>query len=187
MGRLKLGKIGLLMRIKFFCVALLSLVLSFAMPVASPSGWATQAYAQTIAQIRIEGNQRVEEETVLSYLQFSRGDEFDPEKIDESIKVLFQTGLFSDVQMFQRGNTLVIKLEENPLINKVNFEGNKEIDDAALAKEVEVRERMIYTKARVQSDTQRVLALYQKSGFYNVRVAPNSFGCPRIASTWYLR
>lgn len=166
------------MRIKLFCVALLSLVLSFVMPVASPLGWTAQAYAETIAQIRIEGNQRVEEETVLSYLQFSRGEEFDPEKIDESIKVLFQTGLFSDVQMFQRGNTLVIKLEENPLINQVNFEGNKEIDDAALAKEVEVRERMIFTKARVRSDTQRVLALYQKSGYYNVRVAPKLIRLP---------
>ena len=173
-----MGKIGLLMRIKLFCLALLSLVLFFAMPVASPSGWAPQAYAETIAQIRIEGNQRVEEETVLSYLQFSRGDEFDPEKIDESIKVLFQTGLFADVQMFQRGNTLVIKLEENPLINQVNFEGNKEIADDALAKEVEVRERMIFTKARVRSDTQRVLALYQKSGYYNVRVAPKLIRLP---------
>ncbi len=177
-GRLDLGKIGLLMRIKLFCLALLSLVLVFVMPVAVPSGWAPSAYAETIAQIRIEGNQRVEEETVLSYLQFSRGDEFDPEKIDESIKVLFQTGLFSDVQMFQRGNTLVIRLEENPLINQVNFEGNKEIADDALAKEVEVRERMIFTKARVRSDTQRVLALYQKSGYYNVRVAPKLIRLP---------
>ncbi|MEP7172745.1 MAG: outer membrane protein assembly factor BamA [Aestuariivirga sp.] len=166
------------MRIKLFCLALLSLVLFFVMPVVSPSGWAPQAYAETIAQIRIEGNQRVEEETVLSYLQFSRGEEFDPEKIDESIKVLFQTGLFADVQMFQRGNTLVIKLEENPLINQVNFEGNKEIADDALAKEVEVRERMIFTKARVRSDTQRVLALYQKSGYYNVRVAPKLIRLP---------
>ena len=166
------------MRMKLLCLALLALVLSFAMPVALPGGWAEQAYAETIAQIRLEGNQRVEEETVLSYLQFSRGDEFDPEKIDNSIKVLFQTGLFADVQMFQRGSTLVIKLEENPLINQVNFEGNSEIDDAALAKEVEVRERMIFTKARVQSDTQRVLALYQKSGFYNVRVAPKLIRLP---------
>lgn len=173
-----MAKIGLLMRIKLFSLALLSLVLFFVMPVVSPSGWAPQAYAETIAQIRIEGNQRVEEETVLSYLQFSRGEEFDPEKIDESIKVLFQTGLFADVQMFQRGNTLVIKLEENPLINQVNFEGNKEIADDALAKEVEVRERMIFTKARVRSDTQRVLALYQKSGYYNVRVAPKLIRLP---------
>lgn len=166
------------MRIKLFCLALFSLVLFFVMPVVSPSGWTPQAYAETIAQIRIEGNQRVEEETVLSYLQFSRGEEFNAEKIDESIKVLFQTGLFADVQMFQRGNTLVIKVEENPLINQVNFEGNKEIADDALAKEVEVRERMIFTKARVRSDTQRVLALYQKSGYYNVRVAPKLIRLP---------
>src|SRR6185503_560530 len=167
------------MRMKLLCVALLTLVLSVAVPVVLPGGgWAGQAFADTIAKITIQGNQRVEQETVLSYLQFSRGDEFDPEKIDESIKVLFQTGLFSDVQMFQRGNTIVIKLEENPLINQVNFEGNSEIDDAALAKEVEVRERMIFTKARVQSDTQRVLALYQKTGFYNVRVAPKLIRLP---------
>ena len=166
------------MRIKFSCVALLTLILSFVVPVALPGGWVTQAYAETIARITLEGNQRVEEETVLSYLQFSRGDEFNAEKIDESIKVLFQTGLFSDVQIFQRGSTLVIKLAENPLINQVNFEGNNKIDDTALAKEVEVRERMIFTKARVQSDTQRVLALYQKTGYYNVRVAPKLIRLP---------
>ena len=173
-----MGKIGLLMRTKLFCLALLSLVMLLAMPVASPLGLGTQAYAATIAQIRVEGNQRVEEETVLSYLQFSRGEEFDPEKIDELIKVLFQTGLFSDVQMFQRGGVLVIKVQENPLINQVNFEGNSELDDKALAKEIEVRERMIFTKARVRSDTQRVLALYQKSGYYNVRVAPKLIRLP---------
>jgi outer membrane protein insertion porin family len=166
------------MRNRFFCAALLALVLSLVFPVASPGGWTSQARAETIAQITVQGNQRVEQETVLSYLQFSRGDEFDPEKIDESIKVLFQTGLFADVQMFQRGSTLVIKVAENPLINQVNFEGNSEIDDAALAKEVEVRERMIFTKARVRSDTQRVLALYQKTGFYNVRVAPKLIRLP---------
>jgi outer membrane protein insertion porin family len=167
-----------LMRYRFFCAALLALVFSLVVPVASPGGWASQARAETIAQIIVQGNQRVEQETVFSYLQFSRGDEFDPEKIDESIKVLFQTGLFADVQMFQRGSTLVIKVQENPLINQVNFEGNSKIDDAALAKEIEVRERMIFTKARVRSDTQRVLALYQKTGFYNVRVAPKLIRLP---------
>ena len=166
------------MRNKLLSAALLTLLFSCLLPVVAPGSWTSQARAEVIAQITLQGNQRVEAETVFSYLQFSRGDQFDPEKIDESIKVLFQTGLFSDVQMFQRGNTLVIKLEENPLINKVNFEGNSEIDDAALAKEVEVRERMIFTKARVQSDTQRVLALYQKSGYYNVRVAPKLIRLP---------
>ncbi|MGB9141909.1 MAG: POTRA domain-containing protein, partial [Aestuariivirga sp.] len=82
------------MRIKLLSVALLAFVLSCVLPVASPGNWTSVAHAAVIAQIKLEGNQRVEEETVLSYLQFSRGDEFNPEKIDESIKVLFQTGLF---------------------------------------------------------------------------------------------
>ena len=115
---------------------------------------------------------------MFSYLQFSQGDAFDAEKIDASIKVLFQTGLFSDVQMFQRGSALVIKVVENPLINQVNFEGNSKIDDKALQKEIEARERMIFTRAQVQSDTQRVLALYQKAGYYNVRVAPKLIRLP---------
>ena len=160
------------MQIRIFCVALLTLILSCATPVLTPDSWVSHAHAETISNIVIEGNQRVENDTVFSYLQFKQGDSFNPEKIDESIKVLFQTGLFSDVQMFQRGRTLVIKVVENPLINQVNFEGNSEIDDKALQKEVEVHERMIFTRAQVQSDTQRGLALYQKAGYYNVRVAP---------------
>ncbi len=166
------------MRIKFVCVALLTVLLSFIAPVAMPASFTSQAHAQTISNIVVEGNRRVENDTVFSYLQFARGDAYSANKVDESIKVLFQTGLFSDVQMFQRGGTVVIKVVENPLINQVNFEGNSEIDDKALQKEVEVRERMIFTRAQVQSDTQRVLALYQKAGYYSVRVAPKQIRLP---------
>ena len=166
------------MQIRFVFVALLALILSCATPVLSPGSWTSQAHAETISNIVVEGNQRVENDTVFSYLQFAPGDSFNAAKIDESIKVLFQTGLFSDVQMFQRGRTVVIKVVENPLINQVNFEGNSKIDDKALQKEVEVHERMIFTRAQVQSDTQRVLALYQKAGYYNVRVAPKMIRLP---------
>jgi outer membrane protein insertion porin family len=166
------------MRIRLFCIALMTVILSVVAPVVAPVSFTSQAHAQTISNIVVEGNQRVENDTVFSYLQFARGDSYNPAKIDESIKVLFQTGLFSDVQMFQRGGTVVIKVVENPLINQVNFEGNSEIDDKALQKEVEVHERMIFTRAQVQSDTQRVLALYQKSGYYSVRVAPKQIRLP---------
>ena len=166
------------MRNRFVCVGLLALLLAVFAPSSLTGGWTSQAYAQNIAKIVVEGNQRVENDTVFSYLQISQGQAFDAEKIDASIKVLFQTGLFSDVQMFQRGTTLVIKVVENPLINQVNFEGNSKIDDTALQKEVEARERMIFTRAQVQSDTQRVLALYQKAGYYNVRVAPKLIRLP---------
>ena len=166
------------MHSRIFFVGLLTLLLTLFAPAVLPGTWTPQAHAQTISKIVIEGNQRVENDTLFSYLQFSQGDAFDAEKIDASIKVLFQTGLFSDVQMFQRGSALVIKVVENPLINQVNFEGNSKIDDKALQKEIEARERMIFTRAQVQSDTQRVLALYQKAGYYNVRVAPKLIRLP---------
>jgi outer membrane protein insertion porin family len=160
------------MRKNFGLVSLLVLFFSMVAPLGMPFFAVSSAYAASVSQILIEGGQRVERETVLSYMQIAAGDQIDNEKIDESIKALFQTGLFSDVSITKRGSALVVHVVENPLVNIVNFEGNSEIDDETLQKEVEVKERMIYTKARAQSDTRRVLALYQAKGFYNVRVAP---------------
>jgi outer membrane protein insertion porin family len=157
---------------RFVFAGILAIFLSLVMPVVGPFGQASIAEAQTISNIVVEGNQRVETDTVLSYLQVSRGDPFDSFKIDESVKALFQTGLFADVQVSQRGSVLVIHVEENPMINRVNFEGNSEIKDAALAKEVELHERMMFTRAKVQSDTARVIALYRRSGYYSVTVSP---------------
>jgi outer membrane protein insertion porin family len=166
------------MRFKFFVISFIALALSVLGPITAPQ-LSSAAYAAGISQIIVEGNQRVEQETVESYLQLGVGDQFNDGKIDDSIKVLFQTGLFSDVKIAARGSALVISVVENPLINVVNFEGNEELDDDALAKEVEIRERMIFTKSRVQSDTRRILALYQKTGFYNVRVAPKLIRLPQ--------
>ena len=153
------------------------LVLAFA-PVLSPSYFAGSAIAATVSGVVIQGNQRVEDETILSYMQLGAGDQFDSEAIDESIKTLFQTGLFRDVSIDRSGSQLVVTVAENPLISVVNFEGNTEIDDETLAKEVEVRERMIFTKARVAGDNRRILALYQKQGFYNVTVVPKMIRLP---------
>ena len=163
-------------RLIYLCV-LVTFFVGFA-PISSPSLFSTQARAANVAQIIIRGSQRVEDETVLSYMQLGVGDSFDDEKIDDSIKSLFQTGLFRDVSVVRQGSALVVTLLENPLINLVNFEGNEEIDDETLLKEVDVRERIIYTKARVASDTRRILAVYQKQGFYNVRVAPKLIRLP---------
>jgi outer membrane protein insertion porin family len=111
-------------------------------------------------------------------MQLNRGEQFSDEAIDASIKALFQTGLFRDVSVERQGSSLVITVSENPLINVVNIEGNEEVDDETLLKEVEVRERIIYTKARVAADTKRILSVYQKQGFYNVRVAPKLIRLP---------
>ncbi len=146
--------------------------------VIVPGSLVAQVQAATVQNIVINGNQRVENETILSYMQLGVGDSFSDEGIDSSIKALFQTGLFRDVSVNRQGNALVVTVSENPLINVVNFEGNEDIDDETLLKEVDVRERIIYTKARVSADTKRILSLYQKQGFYNVRVAPKLIRLP---------
>src|SRR5690606_27852878 len=109
---------------------------------------------------------------VLAYMQVTRGEQMTPFNINESIKALFQTGLFSDVRITQRGNTLVVQVEENPIINRVSFEGNSELDNEALEAEVELRERTVFTRARVQSDVQRLIALYRRSGYFAVQIEP---------------
>ncbi len=160
------------MRKKFGLVGLFLAVMTVLLPLhVGGIGMISAAQAAANNAV-IEGAQRVERETIISYLQFGPNEAVTSEKIDASIKSLFQTGLFSDVSITRRGGAIVIRVVENPMISTVNFEGNSEIDDDTLKKEVEVHESQIYTKARVQSDTRRILALYQAKGFYNVRVSP---------------
>jgi len=143
--------------------------------IASASLGGLSAYAQdsgAIKSIRVEGNKRVEPETIRSYLTFSSGDAYDPAKVDDSLKALFATGLFQDVRMRKEGSTLVIVLVENPIVNRVAFEGNKEIEDDTLASEVQLKPRAVYTRARVQADVQRILNLYRRQGLYAAQVDP---------------
>ena len=122
--------------------------------------------------IRVEGSKRVEPETVRSYLTFSTGDAYDPAQIDESLKALFATGLFQDVRIRREGSTIVIIIVENPIVSRVAFEGNREIEDDTLASEVQLKPRAVYTRARVQADVQRILNLYRRQGLYAAQVDP---------------
>ena len=166
------------MNYRFVIVGVLAMLLAFVAPVAAPQMLVSSAAAQA-SGIVIEGNQRVENDTIVAYLQFDSASGYDADSGDASVKALFQTGLFTDVQIFRRGNQVVIKVEENPQINRVNFEGNSEIKDADLAKEVELRERMMFTRARVVSDVNRIISLYRRSGFYTVTVSPKIIRLPQ--------
>ena len=125
-----------------------------------------------IQEIRIEGTQRIEPETVRSYMQINPGDPFDAQRIDQALKNLFATGLFADVNFRRDGNALVVAVTENPIINKLAFEGNQRLDDDALQQEVQLRPRVVYTQARVQADVKRILDLYRRSGRFAATVEP---------------
>ena len=126
----------------------------------------------TVADIRIEGVQRIEPETIRSYLLIQPGDAWDDERVDRSLKALFATGLFADVNLSRVGNTLVVKVVENPIINRIAFEGNSKIDDKDLNAEIQLRPRVVYTRTRVQNDVKRILDLYRRHGRFGATVEP---------------
>ncbi|MCR9269520.1 MAG: outer membrane protein assembly factor BamA [Hyphomonadaceae bacterium] len=127
---------------------------------------------ETIRQIRIEGNQRIEDRTVQSYLLVAPGDAFDPARIDLSLKTLFATGLFADASFDKAGPDLIVRVVENPIINRVLFEGNNALDDDKLREEIQAAPRGIFTAARVQADVQRILELYRQAGRFSATVEP---------------
>jgi outer membrane protein insertion porin family len=131
----------------------------------------TEAFAQgAIRDIRVVGNKRIEPETVKSYLTFTAGQRYDSSKADESLRALFATGLFQDVRINLEGGVVVITVIENPLINRVAFEGNTEVKSDTLSQEVQLKARSIYTRARVQADVQRILDVYRRQGYYATQV-----------------
>lgn len=127
------------------------------------------AAAQSSSTIVVEGNRRVDAETIRSYFGSAP---YSAAKIDEAWKALYATGLFSDVQVTQSGGRIIVRVSENEVINKVAFEGNKKIKDEVLAGEVQSKPRGALSKATVQADTQRIIDVYHRSGRMNVRVNP---------------
>ena len=126
----------------------------------------------TIEEVRIEGTQRVEPETVRSYMQIGPGDQFDSGRLDQSLKSLYGTGLFSDVTLRREGDTLIVHVVENPVINRVVFEGNSKLSDETLKNEVQVKPRSVYTRQKVQADVGRILDLYRRNGRFAATVDP---------------
>jgi outer membrane protein insertion porin family len=126
----------------------------------------------TIASIKVEGNQRLEAGTIRSYMLVQPGDTFDPDKLDRSLKTLYATGLFSDVNLRRDGDVLVVRVTENPIVNRIAFEGNHKLTDDNLRPELQLRPRAVFTPAIAQSDRQRILDLYARRGYFAARVQP---------------
>ena len=143
--------------------------------------WIGTAAAQgsAIETVLVEGNERIEADTVRSHLSIGPGDPFDPAVVNESLKNLFATGLFADVAIRREGNVLVVTVVENPIINRVVFEGNQEIDDSELEAEIQLRPRAVYTRPRVQSDLQRLSEIYRRNGRFAATIVPKVIQLPQ--------
>ncbi|MBL4790630.1 MAG: outer membrane protein assembly factor BamA [Kordiimonadaceae bacterium] len=133
---------------------------------------APQQQLPIIQQISVSGSERVEPETIVSYLAVRVGDPFDPARLDLSIKNLFRTGLFADVSMDINNNVLIVNVVENPIINRVVFEGNRKLDREDLLEEVRIRGRTVFTRSKIRADVKRMLDLYRTKGQFAAIVEP---------------
>lgn len=126
----------------------------------------------TINRIIVQGAQRIDQTTVLSYLPIRPGDAVDASVLDVAVRTLSRTGLFADVQLGIQNGDLIVQIVENPIINQVVFEGNKALSKDKLTKEVTLAPRGIYTRAKVQEDVGAIVELYRLQGRISATVTP---------------
>ncbi len=147
--------------------------------LVAPTVALAQAQTQVAQRIVVRGNERIEQATVLSYLPIQPGDTVDSQTLDLALKALYRTDLFADVKISAVGGEVVVEVVENPIINRVIFEGNKGLKEDKLRDEVTLRPRSIFTRARVQQDVQRIVELYRRSGRISAEVTPKVVELPQ--------
>jgi outer membrane protein insertion porin family len=146
-----------------------------AMPVAATVTAAlvsSSASAQTVASISVEGNRRVDVDTIRSYFRPGPSGRLDQGVLDDGLKALIETGLFQDVRISQPGGRVLVSVVENPVIGRVAFEGNKKVKDDQLTAEVQSKPRGTLSRPMVQADASRIAEIYRRSGRYDVSVVP---------------
>jgi outer membrane protein insertion porin family len=156
-------------------------VIVLALALAFPLSASAQSILSggTIQEVRIEGTQRVDPETVQTYMTVNPGDPFDATELDNSLKSLFATGFFADVTLRREGDALIVSVVENPVINRIAFEGNQRIEDNILQAEITLRPRVVFTRTRAQNDVQRILDIYRRSGRFAASVEPKVIKLPQ--------
>ena len=158
------------------CLVLSAIVLS----VGAVSFTARDAYGQTVTvnTIIVQGNQRVEADTIRSYFRPGPGGRLDAFQIDEGVKALYATGLFQDIRPSIQGGRLILVVIENPVINRIAFEGNKKVKDEQLRAEIQSKERGTLSRPIVQADVARLVEVYRRSGRFDVRIEPKIIELP---------
>ncbi len=141
--------------------------------VADAPAVAPDAPVKVIKSLRVEGSQRIESDTVLSYTKLRIGQAFNNESLDQAIKDLLNSDLFADVTIngAQTGD-IVLKIRENPIINRVLLEGNKRLKSDKIQKEIKLAPRQIFTRTAVRADVARIIELYRRQGRFAASISP---------------
>ena len=130
------------------------------------------SFSNNINKIEIEGNLRLDDNTIFSYINVNSNSTIPKTDLNILFKDLFATELFSEIKFKLEESKLTIIVTENPIINRIALEGNKRLDDEDIFPEISVKIRDVFTKSKIQSNLQRILALYRASGRYAAVVEP---------------
>jgi len=141
-------------------------------PVAAPVPQATAPAPVVIQRVNVIGYQRLEPDTVLSYIRLRPGQAYSEAVADQALKDLFATELFADVQVRQEAGVVTIQVKENPVINRIIFEGNKRLKDDKINPEIKLAPRQIFTRSKVRADVARIIELYKRQGRFAASVEP---------------
>ncbi|MDX5350452.1 MAG: outer membrane protein assembly factor BamA, partial [Paracoccaceae bacterium] len=131
-------------------------------------------YAQvfSFSNVVIEGNDRVDAATILNYAGISRGQEVSAAVLNDAYQRIINSGLFEKVELVPQGSTLVIRVAEYPIVNVINFEGNRRLKDEQLASLVESQSRRVYSPSLAESDAAAIAEAYRVSGRLAASVTP---------------
>ena len=133
----------------------------------------TDPNAKSIKSLRVEGAQRIEPETVLSYTRLRVGIPYTAETLDQALKDLQASDLFADFSIAGvESGEIVLRVRENPIINRVIFEGNRALKTEKIEKEVKLKPRQIFTRSAVRADVARIIELYRRQGRFAAVVEP---------------
>ena len=147
-----------------------------AAPAAAPSGpvaaEAPQPEPTLVQSITVLGSQRLEPDTIRSYIRLRIGQPYTQAAGDQALKDLFATELFADVQVRHSAGAVTIEVKENPVINRVILEGNKRIKDDKILPEIKLAARQIFTRSKVRADVARIIELYKRQGRFAAVVEP---------------
>ncbi len=152
-------------------IALITGLLLVNLSILSPMSYAEES-AAAINGVTILGNKRIESETILSYIQIKPGGHASEEQINQALKELFATGFFNDVKVHVEGENLIIQVEENPIVNRVAYEGNNKLKDEQLKEEIQLRPREVLSRTKIQAAQQRILEMYRAMGRFAATVEP---------------
>ena len=134
--------------------------------------WAFPAFAERIEGIRVDGTQRIDQHTILSYLDIKVGDNVSQMDLDKALKRLYRVGFFADVSLRMERGILNVSIAENPVINEIIFEGNKKFKNDQLFTEIQLRPRVVFTRTKVRADVERLLSIYRISGRFSATIDP---------------